>query len=468
MTVQELRNLCNNKYSQAIEGMEQGKAAAQVARLLLDAAECLVEIGRADISKRVECERKARLLLSAARVLRESGSADAAYRMLMGKALPQPAAAFPTVFAMPHPAEVDDEDDDKIDDDDVDDEDEEEDDDDEEEDEEEDDIVPSPEPQRPSKPVGLEDAERLLREASASWKRPAPQPSSAGALKGYKFAWDELPKISFSDVAGLGDVKEVVMRKVLLPLMNPHLYEGYVKKNGGGVLLYGPPGTGKTMVAAAIAHEIGAKFCTVGPSDLVLGGIGNSEKAVVALFKEARSFPCSVIFFDEMESICPVTTQAQGARQLRSELLRQIQGMEAYGEQNDHILFLIAATNKPWDIDPAFVRPGRFGTRIYVGLPDEEARRYMIENRLNKIQSSGKVRVHDIDIDDIVERTEGFNGADMTNLTDEVQELSALRSVKTGIKEIVQYDFDMALEKITSSVQSKDLQRLEQWQEENG
>ena len=222
------------------------------------------------------------------------------------------------------------------------------------------------------------------------------------------------------------------------------------------------------MVAAAIAHEIGAKFCTVGPSDLVLGGIGNSEKAVVALFKEARSFPCSVIFFDEMESICPVTTQAQGARQLRSELLRQIQGMEAYGEQNDHILFLIAATNKPWDIDPAFVRPGRFGTRIYVGLPDEEARRYMIENRLNKIQSSGKVRVHDIDIDDIVERTEGFNGADMTNLTDEVQELSALRSVKTGIKEIVQYDFDMALEKITSSVQSKDLQRLEQWQEENG
>ena len=92
----------------------------------------------------------------------------------------------------------------------------------------------------------------------------------------------------------------------------------------------------------------------------------------------------------------------------------------------------------------------------------------MIENRLNKIQSSGKVRVHDIDIDDIVERTEGFNGADMTNLTDEVQELSALRSVKTGIKEIVQYDFDMALEKITSSVQSKDLQRLEQWQEENG
>lgn len=85
-------------------------------------------------------------------------------------------------------------------------------------------------------------------------------------------------------------------------------------------MLYGPPGTGKTMIAAAIAHEIGAKFCSLGPSDLVLGGIGNSEKACVQLFKEARSFPCAVLFFDEMESICPVNTHAQGARQLRSEL----------------------------------------------------------------------------------------------------------------------------------------------------
>lgn len=102
------------------------------------------------------------------------------------------------------------------------------------------------------------------------------------------------------------------MRKVLLPLKNPELYEGYVKKNGGGLLLYGPPGTGKTMIAAAIAHEIGAKFCSLGPSDLVMQGVGNSEKAAVALFKEARSFPCAVLFFDEIESICPASTHAQG------------------------------------------------------------------------------------------------------------------------------------------------------------
>ena len=285
---------------------------------------------------------------------------------------------------------------------------------------------------------------------------------------GYRFAWDDLPKISFDDVAGLADVKEAVMRKVLLPLKNPELYEGYIKKNGGGLLLYGPPGTGKTMIAAAIAHEIGAKFCSLGPSDLVMQGVGNSEKAAVALFKEARSFPCAVLFFDEIESICPASTHAQGARQLRSELLRQIQGMEAYGEQNDKILFLIAATNKPWDIDPAFIRPGRFGTRIYVGLPDAPARQYMLEMRLNKILQTGKVLVGNIDAAQIVEKTEGFNGADMANLLDEVQELSALRSAKTGIKEILQEDFDNALKKITSSVQEKDMQKLREWKEQNG
>ena len=142
--------------------------------------------------------------------------------------------------------------------------------------------------------------------------------------------------------------------------------------------------------------------------------------------------------------------------------------MEAYGEQNDKILFLIAATNKPWEIDPAFVRPGRFGIRVYVGLPDAPARRYMLEMRLNKILQTGKVLVGNIDAAQVVEKTEGFNGADMANLLDEVQELSALRSAKTGVKEILQEDFDRALEKITSSVQEKDMQKLREWKEQNG
>ncbi len=284
----------------------------------------------------------------------------------------------------------------------------------------------------------------------------------------YAFDWDTLPVIGFDDIAGLDDVKEIVKVKVLLPLERPEVFEGYVRKSGGGMLLYGPPGTGKTMIAAAIAKEIGAAFCSVKPSDLLNQGVGNTEKAVRALFAQARSFPCAVIYFDEMDSISPKSTKSQYAKQLRSELLAQLQGIEEYGKKRDNILFLIAATNKPWDVDSAFIRPGRFGTRVYVGLPDAPARRYMIDRRLKKIAENGVVRISDeLDIDGVVEKTNGFNGSDMTNLLDCAEEISALRGVKTGEKSITQDDFDGALERISSSVQRDDIEKLLEWKSVN-
>lgn len=284
----------------------------------------------------------------------------------------------------------------------------------------------------------------------------------------FKFEWDSLPDVTFSDVAGLDNVKEAVRIKVLLPLQNPEAFEGYVKKSGGGLLLYGPPGTGKTMIAAAIANEIGAKFCSVKPSDLLHQGAGQSEKAVRALFAQAREYPCAVVYFDEMDSISPKNTKSQYAKQLRSELLAQLQGVESYKKQTNNILFLIAATNKPWDIDSAFVRPGRFGTRIYVGLPDEETRRYMIESRLKKVGGKGVVKISDdIRIDDIVAATEGFNGSDMTNLMDKIEEISILRGIQTSAKYIVNADFENALKEISSTVQKDDIEKLMQWKADN-
>lgn len=283
----------------------------------------------------------------------------------------------------------------------------------------------------------------------------------------FKFDWDSLPCITFEDVAGLDTVKETVKIKVLLPLKNPEAFEGYVKKNGGGLLLYGPPGTGKTMIAAAIANEIGAKFCSVKPSDLIHQGAGQSEKAVRALFAQARSFPCSVIYFDEMDSISPKSTRSQYAKQMRSELLAQLQGIDSYKKDDDHILFLIAATNKPWEIDSAFLRPGRFGTRIYVGLPDSPARRYMFEKRLEKIKAKGLVSVNtDIDMDVLVAATEGFNGSDISNLIDRVEEISILRGIDSGEKYISYSDFELALNEIPSSVQREDIEKLTEWKAE--
>lgn len=283
----------------------------------------------------------------------------------------------------------------------------------------------------------------------------------------FTFDWDHLPIIHFDDIAGLDNVKEVVKVKVLLPLQRPEVFDGYVRKSGGGLLLYGPPGTGKTMIAAAIANEIGAKFCSVKPSDLLNQGAGNTEKAVRSLFTQARSFPCSVIYFDEMDSISPKSTRSQYAKQLRSELLAQLQGIEEYRKSKDNILFLIAATNKPWDIDSAFIRPGRFGTRIYVGLPDDVARKYLIERRLAKIAEKGVVHIAQIDLAFIVEKTNGFNGADMTNLLDKVEEISALRSIESGGKSITQEDFNSALEQITPSVQKEDIEKILDWKNSN-
>lgn len=309
------------------------------------------------------------------------------------------------------------------------------------------------------------------RGAGADGKPPVPEDKildgGGGVNCEFKFDWDNLPVINFDDIAGLDGVKEVVKVKVLLPLQHPEVFEGYVRKGGGGLLLYGPPGTGKTMIAAAIANEIGAKFCSVKPSDLLNQGAGNTEKAVRSLFAQARSFPCAVIYFDEMDSISPKSTKSQYAKQLRSEFLAQLQGIEEYGKSKGNILFLIAATNKPWDIDSAFIRPGRFGTRIYVGLPDGAAREYLIKRRLDKVTEKGVVKVDGVDTDFVVEKTNGFNGSDMTNLLDRVEEISALRGIETGEKSITQEDFNTALGQITSSVQREDIEKLLEWKNSN-
>lgn len=283
-----------------------------------------------------------------------------------------------------------------------------------------------------------------------------------------KFNWDSLPTIKFEDIAGLDQAKEIVNTKVLLPLKYPELFDGYMKKSGGGLFLYGAPGTGKTMIAAAIANEIGAKFCSVKPSDLLNQGVGNTEKAVKTLFAEARQFPCSVIYFDEIDAIAQKSTRSSISRQLRSELLAQIQGVESYSSETKNTLFLICSTNKPWEVDSAFIRPGRFGTAVYVGLPDEESRRYLINKRFEETKKKGIVKFdEDIDIDSFVENTNGYNGSDIVNILDRIDEISASRALKSGCKIITNYDIIKALSECSSSVQHEDIERLLEWNEQN-
>ena len=207
---------------------------------------------------------------------------------------------------------------------------------------------------------------------------------------------------AYLDVAGLKEAKDEIRRLVIEPRKHPELYEKFKKKKGGGILLYGVPGTGKTMFAQAIATELDAAFFAVKCSDIASRWFGDSEQNVKRLFAEARKHPCSIIFFDEFEALgAKRDSYSTVMKRLVPELLAQMQGFE----KSENTLLVIAATNRPWDIDSAFLRPGRLNTSIYVPLPDEEARRTIIKKQLD-----GVPLVEGFDFEKVVSVTDKFNG----------------------------------------------------------
>ena len=273
----------------------------------------------------------------------------------------------------------------------------------------------------------------------------------------------DTPDVTFEDVAGMSEVKEIVRDKVIYPRVYPHLFKTFRKKSGGGILLYGLPGTGKTMIAKAIAKETGAKMFTVKPSDLLSKWFGNSEKNVRKLFLAARSEINAVIFLDEIEGFAGSRdSDSDSMNRVVGELLTQMQGVTDSNEE-DRIL-LIAATNRPWDIDSAFLRPGRFDERIYVPLPDLEARKVIIRNSTLGIPGH-----EEVDVDGLAQETEGFNGADVEYLCEKAKEIAIRRVIagKMKDKKFAKEDFDQALKEVRSSVAKKDISRLENWEKEN-
>ena len=273
----------------------------------------------------------------------------------------------------------------------------------------------------------------------------------------------DTPDVTFDDVAGMYEVKEIVKDKVIYPRVYPHLFKTFRKKSGGGILLYGLPGTGKTMIAKAIAKETGAKMFTVKPSDLLSKWFGNSEKNVRKLFMAARSERNAVIFFDEIEGFAGSRdSDSDSMNRVVGELLTQMQGV-TNGEEEDRIL-LIAATNRPWDIDSAFLRPGRFDERIYVPLPDFEARKVIIRNSILGIPGN-----EEVDVEGLAQETDGYNGADVEYLCEKAKEIAIRRVIASSMKnkKFTKEDFEQALKEVRSSVAKKDISRLETWEKEN-
>ncbi|MBO7345207.1 MAG: ATP-binding protein [Clostridia bacterium] len=273
-----------------------------------------------------------------------------------------------------------------------------------------------------------------------------------------KFAGSNIPTTSFDDIAGLEDVKEAVMYKAIYPHKYPELYEKLRKRSGGGILLYGLPGTGKTLIAEAIAHETGASFFPVKCSDLGSKWFGETEQNIRDVFEAAREAKNAVIFFDEIEAYASNRRENSAMERSIPEFLAQMQGV---GESNNQErILIIGATNKPWRLDGAFLRPGRFDDKIYVPLPDEKARRKIIDDRV-----LGVPMEEGIDFETLAKITDGYNGADMDYLCEKAKEFALHRVIqdKDTKETLTKADFALAIECVKSSVLEVDRKEMELW-----
>lgn len=233
----------------------------------------------------------------------------------------------------------------------------------------------------------------------------------------------EKPHVKWSDVAGLDGAKEALKEAVILPIKFPHLFTGK-RVPWKGILLFGPPGTGKSYLAKAVATEANnSTFFSVSSSDLVSKWLGESEKLVKNLFELARQHKPSIIFIDEVDSLCSSRSdnESESARRIKTEFLVQMQGV---GNDMDGILVL-GATNIPWVLDSAIRR--RFEKRIFIPLPEEHARLVMFKIHLG---NTAHVLTED-DLKLLAKNTDGYSGADISIIVRDAL-MQPVRKVQTA------------------------------------
>jgi len=261
-------------------------------------------------------------------------------------------------------------------------------------------------------------------------------------------AWDvERPPVTLADVGGLHDVKERLEVAFLAPLRNPELRRLYRKDLRGGLLLYGPPGCGKGFIAQALAGELQAGFLEVSINDVLDLYVGSSERNLHDIFTTARRNAPTVLFFDELDALGRKRSQLSNnaMRTTVNQLLHELDGV---GAENENV-FVLGATNHPWDVDPALRRPGRFDRTLLVLPPDEAAREAIFRTHLR-----GRP-VADLDLRVLAERTDGYTGADVSHVCASAAEKAMIDAVRGGeARPIEMRDLEAALAEVRPSVES--------------
>ncbi len=258
-------------------------------------------------------------------------------------------------------------------------------------------------------------------------------------------AEEQRNRITLSDVGGMAAIKADLDRRFFLPIRNPEIQKAFGKPINGGLLLYGPPGCGKTFLARAIAGELDAKFIPVTLHDTLDMWMGQSERNLHKIFSQARTQTPVVVFLDEVDAIGQKRSRAANSsmRGVVAQLLNELDGAV---DRNDGI-FVIAATNAPWDVDPALRRPGRFDRTVLVLPPDLEARTSILDYHLRERPTV------DLDLAKVAAKTANLTGADLKLVCDTAVERAMEKSVKSGRVEAVnQKDLEKAAKSVKPSV----------------
>lgn len=274
-----------------------------------------------------------------------------------------------------------------------------------------------------------------------------PQPLGASPERGSggdPADWSR-PDVTLTDVAGMQAVKERLEVAVFGPARRPELAAAFGRLGRGGLMLWGPPGCGKTFLARAVAGHLGVSFGSVGIEAVLDRWLGSSERNLAALFQAARRDQPCVLFLDEVDAI------GQRRSRLRSEHLRTVMSqllVELDGVDRDNTgVFVIGATNLPWDVDPALRRPGRFDRSVFVPPPDATARAQILVDRL------ADVPLGEVDVPAIIARTDGFSGADIAHVGDTAAELALAASIASDdVVPVTQAHLREAVDQVNPSI----------------